>query len=281
MPPALDIRRRTLYLFVLVSFGHVLLISAQVQSKAGTPMVEAAAFSVFARVQGLTASVAGAGRAFWSHYVFLHGAAADNEQKQRRIVQLEGELQQWRAIASRINALEDALVLKHSVAAPTIAARVIAGDASPQALTITLDRGSADGIQSDMPVIGSKGVVGRVIGHPAPHASHVQLLIGRNASAGALLERTGKACVVEGGAGDPPLRLDFVETLVDVRPGDRVVTWGHDGIFPPGFLIGTVERAQRGSGVYKEIAVRPAVDFSNLDVVLIVLAAPVKPEGGL
>jgi rod shape-determining protein MreC len=280
MPPALDIRRRTLYLFLIVSFGHVLLISTQVQSKSGVPLVEAAAFGTFARVQGATGWFTGAGHTFWSHYVFLQGAAADNEQKQQQIARLEGELQQERAIAGRARALEEALGLKQSVPALTVAARVIAGDMSPLPATITIDRGSADGVLADMPVMASKGLVGRVIGRPAPHASHVQLLIGRSASAGALLERVGKVCIASGGAGDPPLRLEYVDTSVDVQTGDRVVSTGSDGIFPAGFAIGVVERAKRGSGVW-EVGVRPAVDFSHLDVVLVVLVKPVKAAGGL
>jgi rod shape-determining protein MreC len=278
----LDIRRRTLYLFLLVSFGHVLLISVQVQSKAGTPVVEAVAFGVFARVQGLTAAVAGTGRSLWSRYVALHGVVAENEQLRRHIRELEGQLQQEQAIASSTRSLEGALHLQASVIAPTLAARVVAGDASPAALTITIDRGSADGVQPDMAVLASRGVVGRVIGHPTPHAAHVQLLIGRTAAAAVVFERTGSGGIVEGGAVDPPLHVEFVSDLQDIRPGDRVLTSGEDGMFPRGFLVGTVERAERGSGQFRSITVRPAVDFSHLDIVLVVLAKPVKVtvEGG-
>ena len=57
-------------------------------------------------------------------------------------------------------------------------------------LTITIGRGSADGVQADMAVIAPAGVVGRIVGPPAAHAARVQLLIDRNAAAGALTERT-------------------------------------------------------------------------------------------
>ena len=65
-------------------------------------------------------------------------------------------------------------------------------------LTITIGRGSADGVQADMAVIAPAGVVGRIVGPPAAHASRVQLLIDRNAAAGALTERTRSGGMVVG-----------------------------------------------------------------------------------
>ena len=85
---------------------------------------------------------------------------------------------------------------------------------------------------------------------------------------------------VKGGAGDPPLEMAYVDLLKDVRVGERVLTSGLDGIFPRGFVIGTIERVVKGSGVYSEIAVRPAVDFSNISMVLVMLTRPARAEGG-
>ena len=79
------------------------------------------------------------------------------------------------------------------------------------------------------------------------------------------------AGVVQGGAGEPPLEMNFVDVLRDIQVGERVLTSGLDGIYPRGFLIGTVERAVKGSGFYSDLRVRPAVDFRRLDVVLVVM----------
>jgi rod shape-determining protein MreC len=62
-----------------------------------------------------------------------------------------------------------------------------------------------------------------------------------------------------------------------VQQGDLVVTSGIDGIYPKGFAIGTVESVDPGPGTYHEISVRPAVDFSRLEEVLVVLTpSPAK-----
>jgi rod shape-determining protein MreC len=85
------------------------------------------------------------------------------------------------------------------------------------------------------------------------------------------LERTGAgAGNALGGTGDPPMHLEQVPNLIDLRPGDRLLTSGLDGIFPPGFLIGTVEKAELANVARRNVTVRPAVDFTGLDVVLVV-----------
>ena len=183
---------------------------------------------------------------------------------------MEGQIQQAQAQASQTEALERALGLRATVKAATLVARVIAGDASPGSLTVTIDRGATDGVQPDMAVIGPGGVVGRVINRPSPHAAQVQLIIARTAAVAVAFERSGAGGVAVGGNGNPPLRVEYVPDASDVKVGDRAVTTGQDGLFPQGFVVGTVERAERRAGVWT-IGMRPAVDFSHIDVVLVVL----------
>ena len=272
--------RRTGYLFLAIVVGHVLLISAQVQSKAGVPLLQTGAFGAFAGVQQGLAAVADGGRAFWSNYFALRGVAQQNEILKRQALDLEGQLQQERALANQTRALEDVLGLQRSVDKPTLAARVIAGDPTPGAqATVTIDRGSADGVTKDLAVIGRNGIVGRVLNQPLPHVAQVQLLVGRNAAAGAMFERTGAGGIAVGGSGDPPIRMTWVPDAADVKAGDRVLTSGQDGLYPRGFVIGTVAQAERKAGAWT-IAVRPAVDFSHLDFVLVVLEREPPPRAG-
>ena len=263
--------RRTFVFFLALSFLHVLLISAQVQTRSGMPIIKAAAFGVFATMQHLTSGVADLGHSFWANYIALRGVAAENDQLKKRVLELEGIAQAQAAIVSQTNELEDLLRLQQSLVAPTLAARVIAGDPAPGADMITIDRGSADGVEPDMAVVGHQGVIGRVFNRPTAHAAHVQLLKGRLAAAAAVTEQSLAAGVVQGGAGEPPLEMNFVDVLRDIQVGERVLTSGLDGIYPRGFLIGTVERAVKGSGFYSDLRVRPAVDFRRLDVVLVVM----------
>ena len=70
---------------------------------------------------------------------------------------------------------------------------------------------------------------------------------------------------------DPQLTMDLVANMADVKPGDLVMASGVDGIYPKGFAIGRVESSERGSGLYRAIGVRPSVNFSSLEEVLVVL----------
>jgi rod shape-determining protein MreC len=273
------LRRRTAYLLLALSLGHILLISAQVQSRTGLPLLQSVAFGAFARVQQVFAAVADSGHSIWSNYFALRGVVRENEELRRRLLDLQGQLQQAQAATSATEALEAALGLSQSLPVPTVAARVMAGAPSAGSFTITIDRGSEDGVQTDMPVIAPAGVVGRVINRPLPHAAQVQLLVDRNAHAAVYFERTGAGGIVGGGSGDPPLRVDFVPGGAKVEPGDLVLTSGQDGIYPRGFRVGTVARAERLGGNWA-VAVEPAVDFSHIDVVLVMLNRLPEPPGG-
>jgi rod shape-determining protein MreC len=270
----LDIRQRTGYLFLAVTVGHILLISAQVQSKSGGRVLETVIFSAFSEAQRGTAGAIGSVRNVWGNYVALRGLKSENDALRSQVADLQVKLQQERAIAQRSARLQRLLDLRQRIVLPTLAAEVIGGDASPGLATITVNKGERDGVRGDFAVIAPEGVVGRVLDRPAPRAARVQLIISGNAGAGAMIERSRAGGVVVGGGENPPLLMDYVSNLADVKVGDTVVTSGTDGIYPKGYPIGRVESVERGAGLYKRIGVRPLVDFSNIEEILIIMGPP-------
>jgi rod shape-determining protein MreC len=266
--PVTDFRQRTAVLFIAVVLGHIILISAQVNSRAGVPLLEVATFGAFAEVQRGAAGLTGSIRDAWSGYGNLRGVRAENEQLKRQLGALQVQFQQERARAARAAQLERLLGFQEQLGVDTIAASVIGASASLEFRGITIDRGSNTGVTTNMAVIAPTGLVGRIV-TPTAHASKVQLLIDRNAAAGALVERTRAQGIVIGSGGDM-LRMDFVVATADVKVGDIIVTSGVDGIYPKGFIIGTVEQVEPGNGIYKVIRVRPSVEFNKLEEVLVV-----------
>jgi len=253
---------------------QVILVSWQVQTKSGTRLLQAVTFEVFSRVQNGTASVVNGTRGFWGGYVALRGVRVENEELKQRLGALEVQLQQEHALAARSAELQRLMDLRSQAAFSTLAAEVISGNADPVMRTVTIDKGASDGVLADMAVIAPAGIVGRVIGPVGRRAARVQLVIDRNAAAGAVTERTRAGGLVVGAEASPPLRMEMVSNLNDVKVGDTVVASGVDGIYPKGYLIGRVEYAARGGGLYQTITVRPAVDFSSLETVLVVLVPP-------
>lgn len=267
----LDIRKRTGVVFVICIVAQVILVSVQVQTKSGVPAIEAVSFGAFSRVQVATSSFVRGVRDLWTNYAALRGARDENVSLKRQMAELEVRLQEQRALAGRTAKLQELLELKQSTELPTIAAEVIAGNPNPGVMQITIGRGTADGVHADMAVIAPKGLVGRVVGEPSAHAARVQLIIDRTAAAGALTERTRAGGLVMGVDRQPPLVLDRVSNLADVKPGDVVLTSGVDGIYPKGWPIGIVERSESGPGLHRVVTVKPTVDFSSLEEVLVVL----------
>ena len=266
------IRQRNGVLFVAVMLAHVILISAQVNSGSGVPLLETVTFGVFSEVQRTVATIVGGLQHAWGGYVGLRGVRAENETLRHQLDDLQIRFQEERALATRTRQLETLLDLRNQQQLSTRAAQVIAAGASPDFRTVTVDKGTGDGLRSNMAVIAPGGVVGRIV-TPGVHAAKVQLLVDRNAAAGGLVERSRAQGVVVG-SGDGTLRMEFVPDAADVQVGDVVVTSGIDGIYPKGFVIGRVEGVDRGNGIYMVIRVRPIVDFPRLEEVLVVLTPP-------
>jgi rod shape-determining protein MreC len=239
-----------------------------VNSKSGVPLLEVVTFGAFSELQRAASSITGAVRDSWNGYVNLRGVRAENIQLKRQIGELAVQIQQERAAAQRAHQLETLLGFQQDVQLKTMAASVIGAGASPDFRTATLNKGSVDGVKVNMPVLAPMGVVGRVV-TVAPRAAKVQLLVDRNAGAGALVERSRAQGVVLGSAEDL-LQMEYVASIADVKPGDTIVTSGIDGIYPKGFVIGKVESVDKGNGIYKVVSVRPSVDFNRLEDVLIV-----------
>jgi rod shape-determining protein MreC len=263
------VRQRSGYLFIGVIVGHILLISAQVNSRTGVPVLESVTFGVFSEFQRAVASGFGGIGHVWSGYIGLRNLKAENDSLKLQLADAQLGAQKQRALADRARALEQLLDLRDRTNVRTLAAEIIGEAPTPDFRTVTIDKGSVHGLKTDMAVLAPGGVVGRVV-KPSARSAIIQLLIDRNAAAGVIIERS-RAQGVAMGAGDGRLRLEYMSEAFDVAVGDDVVTSGIDNIYPKGFSIGKIDVIEKSGGAYKKITIKPAVDFSALENVLIVL----------
>jgi rod shape-determining protein MreC len=179
----------------------------------------------------------------------------------------------------RIQELEQQLGVVGQFGKGVVSADVIANGVSNDQWTLTIGKGSASGIGVDMPVIlgGTDGarLVGKIIS-VTPTTADVELANDRDFGVAAQLASTGATGQIQG-RGDGDLVMNLVDVGTEVQAGDPVLTKryiinGQPGLFPSGIVIGTVSRtlpAQTGDPTLF-IAVRPAVDFSNLDYVAVI-----------
>src|SRR4051812_35522014 len=120
-----DIRQRTRYLFLVVILGHILLISAQVTSRKGVPLLEAVTFGMFSEVQRATSSVVSGVRNVWLGYIDLRRAHEENQDLKRQLAAAQISIQSQQALADRARSLEQLLELRDRVPLQTTAATVI------------------------------------------------------------------------------------------------------------------------------------------------------------
>ena len=265
----LEFRQRSGYLFLAVMLAHILLISAQVNTRSGVPVLERFAFGVMSEVQRAVSGLVSGMHSGWEGYVALRRTHQENDELKRRLAAAEIQVQEQRALADRARELAALLDLRRRLTLTTAAAEIIGGASVPGFRTVTIDKGTRDGLLPDMAVVAPAGIVGRVV-TPGGRSAKVQLLVDRNAAAGALVERTRAQGVVVGD-GESRLLMEYVSEVSDIVIGDVVVSAGIDGIYPKGFVIGRVEVVEKSGPAYRRIMIRPAVNFSTLEDVLVVV----------
>jgi len=146
-------------------------------------------------------------------------------------------------------------------------ATVIGRDPSNLTQAIILDQGTADGVRKGMPVVTASGLVGRVV-QADLNWSKVLLLTDTNSHVNALLQSSRATGIVSGDQGRLVLR--YVPQEAQITKGDIVVTSGLGGHFPKGLVIGQITEVQRRDvDMFQEAEVRPIVDFSRLELVVI------------
>ncbi len=151
-------------------------------------------------------------------------------------------------------------------------ARVIASETGNYFSTFTINKGRKDGVDTQMAVITSEGLVGYVY-EVFDTTSKVITIIDDHASLAALIESSrdqGSVKGTLGSTGEPLCRMYYLSADSVPRPGDRVITSGVGVSFPKGLLIGYVRESTRAIEDNKHyIVVEPAADFEHIEQVLV------------
>jgi rod shape-determining protein MreC len=265
--------RKTRLLLVGLVLAHLVAISKQVE-RGGQSLLGQGLFALIAPIQAvITGTIRGVSGA-WSAYVDLRRVDEENGRLQERLAVMERRLQEREELAREAERLREILQLKKELPLETVAAEIIAREGAPWSRTITLDKGSSDGVRLNAAVISATGVVGRVIA-VGPQASRVQLILDGQAGVGVRIERSRVTGILVGQPGMPTaatgdLAMKYVPSLADVVVGDVAVTSGLDRLYPAGLVVGRVRSATRGSGLFKEILVGPSAQFNTVEEVMIV-----------
>jgi rod shape-determining protein MreC len=193
----------------------------------------------------------------------------ENDELRQRIQALERQTTETVSRDREIMELRSLLNMRQANRLDGVAGLVIGESVSNFEWLITVDRGSEDGVAPNAPVVGGQGLIGRIV-KVAPRWSQVQLIIDPDSSVAGRLAVSGETGLIRGQR-NRDLSMDLVNPEEAIVPGEQVVTAGYQGgLYPPGILVGSVSQVQeRPGGLTQEITVRPAVDFSALQFVLV------------
>ena len=212
----------------------------------------------------------------WNRYIHLTEVARENEGLLRRLRALEAQNSKLMELESENGRLRSLVGLVQQGGLRGVTARVIGHNASNWMQVLTVAGGSKDGVELGMPALQGNGVAGQVIA-VGPRISRVLLITDHSSGIDAIIQGSRVRGVVMGtGEG---CALEYVLSEEEVKIGDRVITSGMDGVYPKGLLVGVVANAEavrKGSNMFQSITVKPAVDFSRLEEMLLV--APILPE---
>ncbi len=206
----------------------------------------------------------------WNGYINLHGTSLENKDLKNEIDRLRLEQAELLEDARQGQRLQAMLGFQEHYIYKTIPAQVFGSSGSDQSKVFYIDKGSADGLGRDMPVISADGIVGKVR-EVFPHSAQVLAVNDQTSGAGVILETTRIRGVLKGNAAG---RLEVTGLMSDARikPGERVLTAGGDMIFPRGLPVGTVQKVvpdpERDSFIL--VVLTPAAHLNQLDEVLVI-----------
>jgi rod shape-determining protein MreC len=211
--------------------------------------------------QAGAAKTTNAGRTAWSWVLPGKELTAENARLATENAALKAENERLRADSEEAARLRAALGLVQAKKDPPLAAAVVGLLPSPNFDTITVARGTRDGVKPQSVARTADGLVG-IVSESSALTSQVTLLTDVNSGVSALVMRKGKqqgVGIVRGQGRFKPLEIVYLKREDDVKPGDTVVSSGYGGVVPPGIPVGVVTAVRdEKQGFVKSATVEPA-----------------------
>lgn len=262
-------RRPTLLFIVVLSLLFVLMsLSTRTRYIGETrTMFERTVMTIFSPVPKAVNWVGQTAADMYHGYLDMRRSVAENLELHRKVIQLTTENLKLRQSEGDLKRLRSLLGYSEQFIMPTTMAQAIMLDTSGRFKSMVIDHGSNAGIQVNDVVANANGLIGRVV-LTTKDLAKVQLLTDGNCAVGVLIERTRRQGVLRGD-GASGAQLYDIPSLADVQPGDTVLTAGIDGIYPKGIPVGVITKAEKGQDLFKNITVRPLVDFGGIEELIV------------
>ncbi|MDX1763064.1 MAG: rod shape-determining protein MreC [bacterium] len=226
-------------------------------------------FEITAWMESGLSQVALGAREAWSGYFRLVHVKEENRALMERVALLENKLHEQQEVKLENERLRKLLAFQESVPFTLLPSKVIGKGFNSWSRTLLINQGRSAGVVEGMAVVRPEGVVGRVL-TVSPNFSLVQLIIDSNSDIPAIFQRTRAEGIVEGKISNQ-CRVKYLNRIADVQEGDIVISSGLGGVYPKGLIVGSVFSVQKKPyGLFQEVIITPAVDFSRMEEVFVV-----------
>jgi rod shape-determining protein MreC len=200
-------------------------------------------------------------------YILLVNTERENAKLREEVDRLKVENAVSNELLLENERLRQVLDFKSARLQSSIPVKIIGKELSPASSTVTINKGSDQGVRKDMAVITASGVVGKIQAVSAGSAK-VILLTDPGTTIAVRVQRNREEGLLEGKLVNCALK--YVSYYADIQKGDLLVTSGLDGIYPPGLTVGTVMKVSKQEAVaFQTIIVEPAAPFSRLEEALV------------
>jgi rod shape-determining protein MreC len=209
-------------------------------------------------------------RGMWDGYVDLRHTRQNNEQLRADVARLREEQAVFAEDAAQGRRLQTLLDFKQRYVTATVAAQVIGTSGAERSHVLTLDKGWADGLRAEQPVITPDGVVGK-IRDVFPHSAQLLLIDDTTSGAGVILATTRIRGILRG-TDTGQVEINNLTADSRIKPGEQVVTSGGDMVFPRGLPVGVIESIAPDPlhQPFTVIRIKPAANLARLDEVLVI-----------
>jgi rod shape-determining protein MreC len=285
-----QVRRRRAVLLLLVA-ASLTLLSLYYREGNGGPLhgVQDVVSTVFAPIESVADRALKPARDLvnWFHETF--DARGENDRLRDQVAELRDQLaraQTTRQEAKEVAALDETLsggIVPNGT--DPVTARVIGRSPTVWYSSVTVDKGSSDGVHVDDPVVAALGLAGKVT-QTTPNTAQVTLITDADSAVTARIVPSGATGVVEPDVGDPrDLQLDYLERGTEIAEGQMVVTAGFStgdlgSIFPPGIPIGEITKATpEEQQAYQRVHLEPFADLRDMSFVKVLTMPSGKGKG--
>ena len=202
-----------------------------------------------------------------------------NEDLSRRLMMAEAKLNQLSTVNEQNQRLKELLDVQHSLGIGVQLAKIIDVDTDPFRHRLVLNVGANQGVSIGQAVIDAHGIMGQVVGL-LPNTSTVMLITDPAHALPVMIERTGQRTIARGSGALDMLELPQIPVSADVKVGDRLISSGLGGHFPPGFPVGEIRAINNDvTGMFAAATAKPVAALDRSGDVLVVheLVDPIGP----